>query len=96
MNKEEILEYITKKHREGDYWGFENPKDVLITEIDREGGEGKGDYYHVVYKVTLPTQEQFFAKIVGYYNSWDGINWYYASAKEAKAVEKTITVYEEV
>lgn len=59
--------------------------------VHEEGGEGQGDHAEVVFTVD---NRRFFRK-TGYYASFYGFEWD-GPFREVKAVEKTITVYEDV
>lgn len=48
----------------------------VIIEVDREGGEGEGEYYHIVFKIDHPEHGVGYIKVVGYYDSWNGTEWY--------------------
>lgn len=47
-----------------------------ILEEDVEGGEGEGEYYHIVYRIKREGYEDTFIKFVGHYDSWNGVEWY--------------------
>lgn len=57
------------------------------------GGEGKGEDW---WKVFHFVDHDVYIRIDGYYQSYDGVNFYdgWDCCKEVKPVEKTITVYE--
>lgn len=73
-------------------------KRFLITEAQQKGGEGQGEEYYNVFKITQTTGdlETIYIKISGYYSSYEGA--YYESFKDCvslvKPVEKTIIVYQ--
>lgn len=48
----------------------------VISEVDVEGGEGEGEYYHIVFKIDHPEHGVGYIKFVGYYDSWNGTEWY--------------------
>ena len=65
-----------------------------IEQIEQFGGEGKGDEYWYIYKITeLNSGEYCYIKYEGYYNSWNGTTWI-DECYFVKPVEKTIVVYE--
>ena len=72
---------------------FESPEGVgPCEEVEKVGGEGKGDHW---YKVLLFTDHNVYIKIVAFYSSYEGRSfdgWH--DATEVKPTEKTITVYE--
>jgi hypothetical protein len=64
-------------------YDFENLPDYLsnkdlceIYKEDIEGGEGEGDYYHIVYRIKRDGYEDTFIKFIGNYCSWNGVDWY--------------------
>lgn len=59
--------------------------------VSAEGGEGQGDYAEIVFSVD---NRRFFRKR-GAYSSYAGFEWD-GRFREVRAVEKTITVYEDV
>lgn len=65
----------------------------VLEEVDREGGEGEGQYYHVVFKVSREGYEDTFIKFVGNYDSWNGVD-YYDDFTITKKVQKTVWVWE--
>jgi hypothetical protein len=62
-------------------------------EVDQYGGEGKGDTW---YSVKYFKQHDVYIRVDGYYQSYDGVDFYngWESCKEVKPVTKTITAYE--
>ena len=87
---QEVVEFIESLLDEdyGDDWktngySFEDISHQITDEVfceiqeeDREGGEGEGDYYHIVYRIKRDGYEDTFIKFVGHYSSWDGVYWY--------------------
>ena len=59
------------------------------------GGEGQGDNYWIVFSVEKEGIQKFY-KIPGWYSSNYGSELEVSSTYEVKAVEKTVTVWEEV
>lgn len=48
----------------------------IQSEIDNCGGEGEGEEFWTISKITdLRTQEVFFIRFDAYYSSWDGTDW---------------------
>jgi hypothetical protein len=63
--------------------------------LERQGGQGQGDEYHVVQKFTdKTTKESFLVMFTASYDSFNGTDWSYSEVFECELVEKTITVYE--
>jgi hypothetical protein len=62
-------------------------------EVDQYGGEGQGDTW---YSVKYFKQHDVYIRVDGYYQSYDGVDFYngWESCKEVKPVIKTITAYE--
>jgi hypothetical protein len=60
--------------------------------VDRFGGEGQGDDYWAVFKVTVDEVDRYF-KRNGYHVSHDG-SYFDGPTEEVRSVEKTITVWE--
>lgn len=69
----------------------ELPSGNTATEVDRFGGEGKGDVYYVVFQIG----DKFY-RVDGYYSSWEGVNWDSAEPYEVKPVEVTVIEYKKV
>lgn len=73
---EAALEEVGKGRVHDLEWSID--EDVLYAGLkleneEQEGGEGQGDHYHIVTKVTNPeTNEIVFIMHVGYYSSYDG------------------------
>ena len=61
-----------------------------FTEIEFEGGEGEGEYAHVVVK---HLESGRYLKLVGYYYSYDGFDWSGCEWFEVNPVEVTVTKY---
>ena len=62
--------------------------------IDQFGGEGLGDDYWIVFKVTSDDGERIF-KRNGYHASFDG-SYLDGPTTEVKSVEKVVTVWQDV
>jgi hypothetical protein len=61
---------------------------TLITHVESEGGEGQGDYMHVVFQIG----EQFFL-VPGDYSSYDEDEWHIDDVYEVVPVEVSRTEY---
>ena len=69
---------------------------IQIELVQHYGGEGEGDQYYDVYKITDTLTHKFaYIKYEGYYDSWNGTSWD-AECRLVTPVEKTIIVYENV
>lgn len=66
----------------------ELPSGLTATELERFGGEGKGDQYWVVFQIG----DKIY-RVDGYYSSWEGANWDSAEPYEVKPVEVTVVKY---
>lgn len=63
-------------------------------EVAKEfGGEGQGDRYYIIFRVTEDNGNIRYFKIDGWYASYDGGH-YDGPFSEVKPVEKTVTFYE--
>ena len=74
--------------------GITTEEGILIQLLEQVGGEGEGDYYHIVTSLTKDNKTTLI-KHVGFYSSYvgvefDGLDSYDIVQKK----EKTITVYE--
>jgi hypothetical protein len=82
------------------HWRDENGEDGtevaglgLVATVDVEGGgEGSGEYTHVVIKVTQSGVVRYFKK-TGYYSSYGGSDWD-GEIRSVWPTTKTVTVYE--
>lgn len=54
---------------------------------EEEGGEGEGEDYHVVLKITGEDRKEIFVKCDGYYASYDGTDWTMGDTYEVKPKE---------
>jgi hypothetical protein len=70
--------------------------DGVIETVETRGGEGQGDQYVVVLKLTTTDDEVQYFRIDGYYSSYDGVDFSYADLYEVRPREKTIITYEAV
>lgn len=105
MSREEVVEYIEQlaeaegKELSGNwdsngYCGEEELTELSgISLEDQEGGEGEGDYYHVVLKIERYGYDDTYIKYVGHYDSWNGTEWY-DTFNVVRPKEITVTVYE--
>lgn len=99
MNKKEIIKTLEEEVQRFEYRFVEDPKlDGFSFEVAHQwGGEGKGVSIGYVWKLTEnSTKESFYVKVEGYYESWDGTDWSYASVNECWPKEKLVTVWETV
>jgi len=66
-----------------------------IKEVDQYGGEGQGDEWYVVY---LFVDHNIHLKVEGYYQSYNGTEFYegWDDCFEVTPQEKTITVFEKL
>lgn len=64
----------------------------VIEVVEDEGGEGQGDEYWFVLKITDGESVRFF-RMDGYYASYDG-GYYDGELKEVHPVERVVTFYE--
>lgn len=60
----------------------------------QEGGEGQGDQYFIVWKLTDENGDEYYFRADGYYSSYEGVEWDGAELRQVTPREKTITVYE--
>lgn len=95
VSDEEKVEYFSDAWPEfQDYiygGSVELPSGNTATEVERFGGEGKGDTYYVVFQIG----DKFY-RVDGYYSSWEGANWDSAEPYEVKPVEVTVIKYKKV
>jgi hypothetical protein len=61
-------------HALDDLAGYIGNKDI-IHNVENVGGEGEGEYYHMVFKINHPVYGEVFLKVVGRYDSWNGVEW---------------------
>lgn len=70
------------------------PEGLKITSVSQTGGnEGEGEHYDEVLKVKVRGGETFFVKIVGTFNSYEGVEFYFDNTIIVEPYEKTITDY---
>jgi hypothetical protein len=62
-----------------------------ITEVSRQGGEGKGEDWH---SVKYFVDHDVYIKTEAFYSSYHGCDFEYGYGEEVRLREKTITVYE--
>ncbi|ANA86183.1 hypothetical protein SEA_LOZINAK_19 [Gordonia phage Lozinak] len=63
--------------------------------VEQHGGEGQGDEYWYVFKITDDAGNERLFRRNGWYQSYDGGS-YDGPTEEVKPVQKTITVFESV
>lgn len=102
MNYQEIIDELKKQDIDAeklDELGDGKGSDFSIQEIgeveivDDYGGEGEGD---TLYNVFFFKDHNIYIQINGFYSSYDGCDWSYATWREVKPVEKLVTVYESI
>lgn len=70
------------------YKNVENEKYKIESEIENHGGEGEGsDLWSITRVVNKETNEAFYIKFYGYYDSWDGTDWEGWTLVKPKKVE---------
>lgn len=48
-----------------------------LNHLQTKGGEGEGDYYHMVFEIQLDEEStKTIFMVHGYYDSWSGVDWY--------------------
>lgn len=85
MTLDEIKEYVNQIHKErledrgirfySPDWQNGHEFEYLLDIVKREGGEGEGEYYEIVYSVKREGYEEQFLMFQGYYDSWNGVDW---------------------
>ena len=98
LNFEQILDILKTKLDSIDTFAYEDyDHNSLglgeIKQVDRYGGEGKGDIW---YSVKYFKDHDIYIKVSGYYSSYNGTEFYdnWNCCKEVKPKEKLITIYE--
>lgn len=64
-----------------------------VSVVTQEGGEGQGDQYFVVWKLTDENGDEYYFRADGYYSSYEGVEWDGAELRQVQPRQKTITVY---
>jgi hypothetical protein len=64
-----------------------------IEQIDSEGGEGLGEYFHYVFRINHPNYGDVMLKVSGTYDSWNGVEWDYGDVSLCEEREVLITRY---
>lgn len=63
---------------------------ATLKHVETEGGEGEGNYYHEVFEIQLPGEPTTtFFMVQGYYDSWNGVDWYDSEIKVCELQEVT-------
>jgi len=85
------------------FWGeLADTSPVELADIGRvesvtsEGGEGQGDSYYFVLRLTDADGNVQLFRGDGYYSSYDGVNWEGTELYEVEPREKVVIVYEAV
>ena len=74
--------------------GFTTEDGILIQQVEQVGGEGEGDYYHIVTSLTKDNKTTLI-KHVGFYSSYIGVEFDGLDSFDiVEKKEKTIIVYE--
>ena len=60
--------------------------------VDQHGGEGEGDGYWFVYKLTTSEGDVGYIRFSGWHNSWEGVEFHTVSMVEPE--ERMVTFYE--
>ena len=81
---------VTVDGEDFDYKALNEWLDKTYTEIEFEGGEGEGEYAHVVVQ---HLESGRYLKLVGSYYSYDGFNCSGCEWFEVKPVEVTVVKY---
>lgn len=69
---------------------IETDKYIIEAGYESHGGEGQGEDYWSISKITIKeTWEELFVKFDGYYNSWDWVEWSDWSIVEPREVKVT-------
>lgn len=94
MNIEQIIE-ILKEHNIsiGDFAHGDFDDDILgpWKEVDQCGGEGQGDGW---YSVKYFKDHDIYVRTDGYYQSYNGVDFYDGYGKIVSLKTKTVQVYE--
>ncbi len=94
MNKQEIVNKISKYIKENSYYDIEIDG-LEITEFDTLGGKGDGAEMSIIYKVKSKESKDFLVRIDGYYSSWDSSQ-FDDDAYEVVEYEKIVKDYKKV
>ena len=98
MNKTELISDLKTEVQNGKIERYYLPKtfkDANLELVGSWGGEGEGDKIGFVLKVTTDSEE-FYIKVDGSYNSYDGSDYSWAEVYEVRPYEKTITAWAKV
>lgn len=86
---------VLSKYVEKDKPGLDIPGIGYAIQLDQYGGEDQGTSLWLVFQVTDEDGETRYFKRNGWYQSWQGGE-YDGPTIEVQAVEKLVTVYEEI
>lgn len=90
LTKEELNNWISKVQVEYDdldcvsdleyFFSYNSedktlPYNYTVSKIEQVGGEGKGEHYHVIYKLLDQNNLKGYFMYRGFYSSWDGVDW---------------------
>jgi hypothetical protein len=95
MDKEFIIKEIKKQLENGTDYNDVKLDAYNIEEQDQEGGEGQGEEYFVVYKVTKD-DNTIYVKADGYYTSYEGYNFEFPDVYEVVESEKMIKYWKAI
>ena len=91
MDKAKIMFAIKAALIDNDY---NTPKinGYVIEEVEQVGGEGEGDHWHYVFKVSDEKDGAnfFYVMCSTYYSSWDDMDWSQGDVFEVERREKTV------
>lgn len=96
LNFEQITDILYAKYDKYDFEHLEDEFDEDLGKIEmvnQEGGEGKGEYYEIVNHFI---DYDVYIKLIGWYSSYDGVDFSGNDYEEVIPKQKTITVYESI
>lgn len=78
-----------------DYPNIDRDK-LYVTQVDNVGGEGCGEEYYVIFKISHPVHGVGYIKYQGSYSSWSGTDWHEPNMVKSKEVMviQWVDVYE--
>ena len=74
-------------------WGLKDPKfgKYNVELAEKVGGEGEGEHFHVVFKLKDENGTVCYAKINGFYSSYNGVNYESQEFVEVYSTEVKVT-----